>query len=97
MEDSKRLFKFHGNPSRDFNDWVSRTEAAIAAKQLLHVFLTTFYSSTFHISSSEDVRESDVPSDSVTPLQKAQARATIFKVLRYQPLMLHITERNEPN
>ena len=83
MEDSKRIYRFFRKPGEDYHLWCARTEAALAAKEVMQVVET-------------DVLTTDVPLTAEITKQVATARAVIIQGLGDRPLRLCLNFRNNP-
>lgn len=84
MEDSKRVYMFYGKSGEDFHLWCARTEAALQAKDVLHVVIVDAF---------VDHREPD----DETQKAIATARATVIQGLGDRPLRLCLSERDNPH
>ena len=87
MEQSRRIFKFEGEPDEDFHLWMARTEAALQDKEVWNVV-------------ENDVVGT---ADASTPLSEevkknvAKSRAVIMQGLGDNPLRLCLQERENPH
>ena len=84
MEDSKRLYKFYEKPGEDYHLWCVRTEAALAAKEVLHIVET-------------DVVSTEQPLSVEVAKQVATARAVLIQVLGDRPLRHCLSVKDSPH
>ena len=71
MEDGKKVYKFYGKPGEDSQLWRARTEAALEAKEVMHVV-------------DSDLASSDASDELKRSI--ASARAIIIQGLGDRPL-----------
>ena len=87
MEESRRIFKFEGEPEEDFNLWMARTEAALQDK------------GAWDVVESDTVGNATVGnplSDEVTKTV-AKARAVIMQGLGDSPIRLCLQNKDNPH
>ena len=83
MEDSKRIYKFYGRPAVDIFLWSGRTEAALAAKEVLPII------------ESDVLAGEEAPGEEVLK-QISTARAVMIQGLGYRPLRLCFYVKDNP-
>ena len=84
MEESKKVFKFEGDPGEDYRIWEARTEAALEAKEVLPVVLT------------DVVGDGTLEIDAAVKVQIAKARATIIQAIGIKPMRMIMSVRDNP-
>ena len=87
MEESRRIFKFEGEPQEDFNLWMARTEAALQDKDAWDVVENDVVGNATQTGEFSDEEKKTV----------AKASAVIMQGLGDNPLRLCLQERENPH
>lgn len=87
MEESRRVFKFEGEPDEDFHLWMARTEAALQDKEVWNVVEADVIGNA----------DADVPLSDEIQKNVAKARAVIMQGLGDNPLRLCLNDRENPH
>ena len=87
MEQSRRIFKFEGEPDENFHLWMARTEAALQAKK------------AWNVVENDIVGTADASILLIEEVKKnvAKSRAVIMQGLGDNPLRLFLQERENPH